>query len=311
MAFENRLRHICLGVGIDEAQSSSLVELRHSTVFTSEAKVVKVLNPVSEERPALRVNIITSLLENISHNVRNGNTDVRMFEIGSVFGLRDESTSADPLNRYSERRHLAVAISGSRTTKSWYSSENEYDFFDAKGLFESICDHLHLDNYKFVSYDDSEALSKVHLAIEMEGTYVGHISELSKEICSSFDLKQTVFYFELSLEAMQQMSQPQQQFASIAKFPVVERDVAFVFDHAVRSYAVVEYVDTLRIAHLRSMQLVDVYASGQLGKNKKSLAFQIMLQASDHTLTEEEIHASMQTMIDGVSRQFQAVLRST
>jgi len=55
--------------------------------------------------------------------------------------------------------------------------------------------------------------------------------------------------------------------------------------------------------------LFDVFRGGGVGKGKKSLAFRVLLQDTEKTLTEAEVDSAVAGLRDVLQQQFRAKLR--
>jgi phenylalanyl-tRNA synthetase beta chain len=94
----------------------------------------------------------------------------------------------------------------------------------------------------------------------------------------------------------------------MSRFPAVVRDIALVVDTAVAHRQV---QDTIRgFPLVTQVALFDLYTGGQLPPGKKSLAYRITFQSPSHTLTDEEVNKVQQQILDKLSRELEATLRS-
>lgn len=307
LRFVERIRRLLTGLGVNEIQSSSLIELRHAESFAA-GRTVSVKNPVSSERPALRPSILPSLLECIDHNMRNGNHNLRLFEIGTTFRW---DTDEDGTDRVSERQSLGLAIAGNAEEKTWYAAQRETDIFDLKGMIESFLEMLQVDKLAFICYDAIEPLSAMKLFIESKGVVVGHLSELSKEICKTYDINDSVFAAELDIDALERVLNLGVRFKPPISYPIVKRDLAFLIERNTRVAQLLATIDALDLDSIRQVKVVDIFEHESFGRAKKSVALSLSLQAADHTLTDDEINRTVQTVVTAVTQSHSASLRST
>ncbi len=306
------VRSVCLGFGLDETMSPSLIEKAKAELFAPGA-TVSVLNPVNAERPTLRPSIVPSLLESIDFNLRNGTRDLRIFEIGSVFrrAATPDAASKDPLAPFAERMMLGIALTGRASPRSWHTKERTYDFFDLKGIGEALLDSLHLDNHGFICYDSAGTLSKTGLRIEFQGRTTGFLEVVPDELLASFGVDQPVYVLEMELPETASGEASTGTYSAISKFPPVTRDCAFVLDGSYRAEEIIGHMKSLDAPFLREIQLVDIFEHPSLGEGRKSLAFTFTLQAPDHTLTDAEIQGSIGLLIGGIEERFHGQLRSS
>ncbi|MCZ7555537.1 MAG: phenylalanine--tRNA ligase subunit beta [Bacteroidia bacterium] len=298
-ALSQRFRALWLGFGFDEILSSSLVPHAHAGL--GGANVVSVRNPVSKERPALRGSLLSSLLEAVDHNIRNGNASLRLFEMGRIYFTTDDA--------FNERDMLAAIITGSAQERSWYAGSRDSDFFDLKGAVETFISALHLEKDTKFCYDRTSTLSPAALHIEVKGRYIGQAVAVSDHILASFGIEQPVMYAEFEMDAFLEVLTEQQSYTAVAKFPAVSRDLAVIVQETVTVDALSNCIAASGAANLRDWRVVDVFRHESLGAGRKSMAFSMTFRADDRTLKDDEIQAAVQTVLDALRRDHQAELR--
>src|SRR5262249_37111061 len=104
---------------------------------------VRLLNPISAERPVMRRSLLAGVLEVASANLKNTPPpDVRFFEVGSVYLPRAGQKLPD------EPRKLALVLCGKRGQEFWTDAgrpaPEPLDFYDLKGVIEALLDDLHV-----------------------------------------------------------------------------------------------------------------------------------------------------------------------
>ena len=137
------IRNKMIALGLNETLSYILINDKEATKFTNdEFEIVKLLDPMSEDRNTLRYTLITSLYKIYEYNVAHGNKDISIFEIGKGFFKREE--------KYGEELKLCMLMTG-----EFYTGINEkkaVDFYIAKGIIEEILNNQGYENrYSFVA----------------------------------------------------------------------------------------------------------------------------------------------------------------
>jgi phenylalanyl-tRNA synthetase beta chain len=298
-ALPQRLRGLWLGFGFDEIMSSSLVPSAHADL--GGAQVVAVRNPVSKERPALRGSLLSSLLEAVDHNIRNGNASLRLFEIGRTYAVAESG--------FSERGMLGAAITGAAQERSWHTAGRNSDFFDLKGAIEEFISALHLEKDVIFYYDRTSTLSPDALIIEVKGRYIGQAVAVSDDILATFGIDQPVMYAEFEVDVLREVLTEQQAYTAVAKFPAVLRDLAVIVEEVVTADALNKSIAASGAANLREWRVVDVFRHDSLGAGKKSMAFSMTFRADDRTLKDDEIQAAVRAVLEALRRDHQAELR--
>ncbi|MDQ2995587.1 MAG: phenylalanine--tRNA ligase subunit beta, partial [Chloroflexota bacterium] len=153
LELEEQVRDILVGTGLDEAITYSLTNMgsiaKTNPLDAEPARYLRLSNPITPEREYLRRSILPTLLEALAQNLREYER-VLLFEIGHVYLPHPGQVLPD------QPRRLAIAMAGTRAERSWLSSSAEaIDFFDLKGMVESLLERLHLaDQVRFVPLTD-------------------------------------------------------------------------------------------------------------------------------------------------------------
>ena len=82
----------------------------------------------------------------------------------------------------------------------------------------------------------------------------------------------------------------------------VERDFAFVVDHAVAAETVVRAARAAERALITEVRVFDVFEGGALGEGRKSIAVGVTLQPTDKTLTDADIEAISARIVAQVTK---------
>lgn len=219
---------------------------------------VGLKNFMSEDRSFLRKNLSGEFLSSIESNLRFFD-NVKLFEFGTVFKKNDAGD-------IEEENHLIVGVGYRKIGKG-----DKKLFYELKGYLEVLFDEL---NVPFYITDDREDYEVI-----VANDTVGHIS---MDGCVEID-------FDLLLSHVKY-----QEFVyePIAKFPSVDRDVSlFVTPHT----KVEDVEKTIR--EFAGPWLVDINVFDIFEKaDKKSLAFRLIFQADDRTLSDEEVNDYMKVV---------------
>jgi phenylalanyl-tRNA synthetase beta chain len=260
-------------------------------------------NPLSQERSLLRPTLAAGLLEVVAVNLNRRVSDVHCFEIGRVFS----AGGPDGLAR--EELRVGIALTGLRAPRSWYGGRERVDLYDAKGALEHLLDTLGVEGTEaaplaapFLEEGRSGGLS-------VSGRPVGIFGEVARAVLDGFDISGPVYFAECSLDSLSEVRIRPQRYQPLPKFPGVQRDLALVVPVEVAasevSAAILEGQEPL----LRRVTLFDLYSGSQVAAGRKSLAFSLLYQADDRTLTDEEVNALHSTVLARLRERFGAELR--
>ncbi|MGL4207909.1 MAG: hypothetical protein ACRCTY_00830, partial [Candidatus Adiutrix sp.] len=242
-------------------------------------------------------------------NQNYGRKQVAMFELGVTFLTNGPQIQPD------EKETIGGIWGGQTGAGHWNDPERPIDFWDIKGVVETLGHKLNL-NLVFSRqkdmppwYDQGEA-AMVHLS---NGDLWGHLGRLNKKALKAFALKEhagPIYLFELDAEAIIKHGFAQKPFTSWSKFPQVDRDMALILDKNISADTITQAIKADCAIPLTGLNIFDLYEGDPLPKDKKSLAFRLTFQTSDRTLTDEEVNGYFQTITEKLSASFQASLRT-
>jgi len=261
---------------------------------------LRITNPMTADQEYLRPSLRANLLAALAANRRHEEGSIRLFELGRVYLPRPNDLPNEP-------EILCGLLSGPRFEESWHGDDAVVDFFDAKGVVEGIFNQLGVEASFEPCRDESLHPSK-QAAIAIGGKRLGVIGELHPKVLAAFDISGEVYLFEVDLTALLPFTVGHKLFQSISRFPAVVRDMALVVDSGVAHRQVQDIIRGFSL--VTQVALFDVYAGGQLTPGKKSLAYRITFQSPSHTLTDEEVNKVLEEILDKLSKQLGASLRT-
>ncbi len=269
---------------------------------------VTLLNPLSPERGVMRRNLMPGLLPVVQKNLEAADS-VAMYELGFVYIPKAGAQLPD------EPRRLAIVLCGRRTGAAWDDPQGtapaRYDFFDIKGVVESLASDLHLPNVSFAAVQSVPWLHPMRAAeLRVNGNMVGVFGELHPKVAANFLLgDRAVQVAELDLEAIFAAVPERYGYKPFSTFPPAKRDVAIVVPEATTAEAVLSEIRAAGAELLTDATLFDVYRGTGLPDGTKSLAFALTYQATDRTLGEKEIAKAHEKVEAQLRRALHAQIR--
>lgn len=100
------------------------------------------------------------------------------------------------------------------------------------------------------------------------------------------------------------------KFVEVAKFPPVRRDLAVVVDESVQAQSLIDAMSDANVDVVNEIALFDQYRGKGVGEGKKSLAFLVVMQDTQKTLTDEDADAAVARLLAAMAQKHGAVLRS-
>lgn len=299
----NRIRTALVDSDYQEVVTYSFVDPKKQALLHPNQEALILPNPISSEMSAMRLSLLTGLLDTIAYNQSRQQTRVRIFEGGLRFipdaaaesGIRQELV-------------FGAAIVGDKRPVHWESKGEAVDFFDLKGDMErvlSLTSARH--DLKFVAKQFPALHPGQSAAIMLDGKEIGFIGSVHPSIVQKLGIKGKPVVFEILGDAI--ANRPVPAAKEISKFPANNRDIAVVVDENVPAGDVLDACRHAGGVKLVAVNLFDVYRGANLAAGKKSLAISLTVQDTEKTLEEEEISTIIQAVLAELAQRFQAYLR--
>jgi len=305
LGLERKIRDGLVGFGFQEVITYSLTSLDMLTKLMPEARpiepeLLRVANPMTAEqeylRPALRANLLAALASNRRHEEGG----IRLFELGKVYQLQPNDLPREP-------KILCGLLCGARWEESWHDNSGSFDFFDAKGVVESLFRQIGVAA-DFAPGDDESLHPAKQAAIFIKGKRLGVIGELHPKVTEAFDIAETAYIFEINVTELLPFTIDHKMFTPIPRFPPTVRDIALIVDTSVSHQQVMDIIKSFPLVN--QVAIFDVYSGKQVPAGKKSLAYRITYQSPTHTLTDEEVNKVQEQILRKLSQQLGAALRT-
>jgi phenylalanyl-tRNA synthetase beta chain len=306
-----RVRDLLIGCGLDEVITYSLVnvedegKLRPQGPPPNPEDYLRMLNPLSAERAYLRQTLIPSLLQTTRENLRFLDR-VAIFEIGAIYLPVEEQTLPD------EPLRLGIVMTGPRESRSWLAGQDStpLGFYDLKGVGETLLVGLGLEGTfeqgKHPAFHPGRCAQ-----VSVGDAVVGVMGELHPAVREAFDLPaQPVCALEFDLEALLAQMGVARTMQPIPRFPSVSQDLALVVDEDLSAQEVQEAIAEAGGKLLRRVDLFDLYRGEQIPTGKKSLAYSLIYQAEDRTLTDDEVAQVQERIVEHLAKELGVELRA-
>ncbi len=255
---------------------------------------------MSHQQEYLRTTLRASLLETLASNLRHRQGRIALFEVARVYLPRPEELPQ-------EVESLAGVVTGDRLDRWGQPRGEPVDLYDAKAYLEFLSGRLGLA----ISYHDGEDFALVPgrtAEVRLDDQGVGLVGQVHPRVAAAFDIEQDVYLFEVNLEALLPQVGKPRLYQPLSRFPAVEEDIAIVVDEGVSAAQVQAIIEAFPL--VQRAALFDVYTGPPVPAGKKSLAHSIAYQSLDHTLSEAEVNGERRRILERLSREVGAVLRS-
>ena len=302
---QDRLRERLVALGYQEIVAIPLVDVRRDEIFRAEGVAPAVIsNPLAEDASVMRSTGVVSMLGALEWNLNHGQRNLRLFEIGKTYELRD----GEPV----ETAVLTLGATGLAREKTIHETAREFGFADLKGDLDdlgSLAGGLswHSGGPVWLAGGSSARISAGNDAV------FGVAGQLGRKVADQLKLRQDIFVAELRLEPLVagiERALATQKFSPIPRFPAVERDFSLLLSDGVKFAQVVDVIRALAIAELRSIEVADLFRGGKMPAGKFSLMIRVTFQSGETTLTDARISDFSSRIVAALETKLGASLRT-
>ncbi|MCX6779373.1 MAG: phenylalanine--tRNA ligase subunit beta [Candidatus Magasanikbacteria bacterium] len=303
-ALENKARDLLVtNQGYTEVYNYSFVSSEQiQNLGDNVATYVELGNTLSKEKPFLRRQMITNLLENVEHNLEYSN-QLRILEIGKTF-LPDK-----PGVRSGEQSDELLPRQDSILTAVFVDKKNSVPFWQARLAAEVILPDL---GYAWEAINLPQLYNWQHptrsAGIQVQNVLVGQIYEIHPLVASNFGIEEKVGVLEINLTKLNELVTPAVVYEPVAVYPEIVRDLAIILSkeitHAEVSKNILE-TDPL----LKQVELFDVYEGENIASGFKSMAYHLTLANKERTLTTAEADIVQEKVVSVLKNKFKAEVR--
>jgi len=290
--FREHFKNSMVGFGFSEIISYSFIHslsTAHIGLLPDDARFTSIplINPLSEDQSVMRTSLIPGLMEAVQRNINQQNKHLKLFEVGKVF-LSSEQDHL-PL----EKEMIAGVWTGDRTQQTWYGKQELCDYYDIKGLIESLCQKFHistmtvkdLSQYLFPYCRPGYAAD-----IMIQNHCIGCLGEVHPNVLHTYDIKQPMFIFELDLSLVYSQLPHRFDVHPLPKFPAINRDMTLILDHHIKTSQIIETIQQCDESLVESIDVVDMYEGEPIEKGKKSVTFRVIYRSNESTLEDDVIN---------------------
>ena len=297
-----QLRNQLSGWGLKEAINYSFIDPSDLKILPKEEQnTLNLKNPLSNEQSVLRPSLFPGLLNRLLFNVARSQENVRLFEMGTVF----KPTKVLP----KEQKHLGFILSGNTHEVAWYSKEESVDFYNAKGLIETILRSLTIAEepvFEPIQREVFHPQKCYRLIIDEEE--LGFTGQIHPAFARENDLKQAA-YAELDLQLLLKYRQKEVPFKEISPYPGITLDVALLVDKYIKHDEIVRSIREMGHDLLADIKLFDIYEGKGIEEGEKSMAYSLTYQSMERTLELGEVQKIHASILENLKAGLSAAIR--
>ena len=292
------------GMGFHQCYNNSLLSKEDAKL--SGENPIKTINPLSEKLSDLRTSLVPGLLKNIDFNIKNGNKNLRLFEIGQIH-LR----TGKGFTGIVEKSHLSGIVHGLSFKASIHNeATTEQSFFALKGYLNSLFEQILNITAKFSETDHIEY--KKCFTVNVNNKDIGFMGIINSDLIKNLnlDIENEVFGFTVDIDILLELLAEPVFYKQISKYPTIERDLNFVIDESINIGEIVDKILSLKIRRLKSITPTNLFRHENLGVNMKSIVYNLIFQDDTKTLEDKDVNSIIDEIISIVKVNYNAKLRA-
>ncbi len=297
---ESTVRRTLLAAGFHEAIGSTFCSAADAALTAPQPGLIVPLgNPLSEEAGVMRPSLLPAMLAAVAGNLHRDVSDVRLFEVGTVFSGTTEKVD--------ERPALAFGAAGALPEQSALHPARAIEFQDVKGVVEQLLARFQIRTVYFDRFPPDAGLMPAWLhpyraaRVNADGITVGWFGQLHPNQAATRKIKVPVLLGELYLDRLYKLPLRTPVAREISRFQPVQRDFSLILNESISWEKIDRALATLRIPELVDWRPREVFRDAKLGANDYSLLLGVSFQASDRTLREEELQSFQAQIVAAVA----------
>ena len=294
---EDAIRDELTSAGFYETITYSFIDPKENDMMRipaedSRRNMVRISNPLGEENSVMRTCMLSSVMKTLRTNYSRRNPDAAVFEIGTTYLPAEGQTLPD------EKQVVAMGMYGN------------CDFYDLKGAAEQMFSGLGIQKFDFEPCRDNPSFHPGRCAeVIINGTPAGYLGQIHPEATRNFKIGSEVYAAVLQFDVLLDGFTRDKHYRALPKFPATGRDIAVIVDSTVNVGQIEKIIENQHSEILESFNLFDVYQGEQVGEGKKSVAYSLSFRAADRTLTDPEVNAVMDKILEDLKTTLSAELR--
>ncbi|WP_109473601.1 phenylalanine--tRNA ligase subunit beta [Ornithinimicrobium cavernae] len=285
---------------------------------------VRLANPLSDEAPLMRTELLQTLPDALRRNLARGAKDVALFEIDTVtlpdlsrrapvpgVGVRPDDAVLEEIRAAVPHQplHVAIVATGQADRSGWWGQGRATDVTDVVGWAHAVCDALGVAvERRQAEREPFHPGRCVELSLP-DGTIIGWAGELHPKVVTALGVPERTAAAELDLDVLFTASDRRAQGAPLSNHPPAGSDIALTVSRSTSFRDLEASVRAGAGPLLESVRLFDVYRGDQIGEDQQSLAFHLVFRAPDRTLTTEEVNAARDAAVARAAKDHGAVQR--
>lgn len=257
------------------------------------AEHIVIANPIGQDYSVVRRSLMPGMLNTISFNLKQGNKDLKLFELARVFIAKRLPLTELP----DEHNNLCLSMTGN------------YDFYNLKNRLNKIMASIGVA-LEYRQAQNTMFHPGICADIYLYNRKIGEIGEIHPSILRNFDINQKVLMAEINLSNVICRLNDRHTGNAPDKLPYITRDLAIVVDRDTPASEIIKVALKADKQNIVNAKVFDVYVSDSVGEHKKSVAFTLSIRQGEKPLAENEIAPIVDKVLQAEISTLNATLRA-
>ena len=297
----DRIKETLVNCGLSEIYTYGFVsieDLKKSNISEELIKTaIMIQNPLSDDYKLMRPTTVPSMMQILANNVNKKNQEVKLFDISRNYKNIDNQVEKGEVPLQEEI--LTIGMYG-----------KEIDFYVLKGMLENVLETIGVNRYDIVKEKENESYHPGRCANLKVGIgIIATMGEIHPEVLLHYGIGRRAYLAEVNVTKLVKYAKQNKKYTEVPKFPAVERDIAIVVPEEVEVGEIEKIIIKKGKKLLEKVQLFDIYRDSKIGENKKSVAYSLSFRDKSRTLKDEEIDATMHTIVAELEKTLGAEMR--
>ncbi|WP_430883506.1 phenylalanine--tRNA ligase subunit beta [Fusibacter sp. JL216-2] len=256
---------------------------------------VMLKNPLGEEYSTMRTTLNANMLEVLSKNYNRSVESAVAFEIGNLFFPREMPVENLPI----EKKQLCLGAYGPGE-----------DFFSLKGRVDELLSVLGIKGVAYHKESNHPTYHPGRCATLVWGNHIlGTLGEVHPKVLENYSIDTKTYLADIDFNILLQLTRLDRTYTPLPKYPASTRGIALLVEKTVESGKIMSVIEENGTEILESVKLFDVYEGEQIEAGYKSMAYALSFRSLERTLTDDEVNAVYDKILEALKSETGAELR--
>lgn len=251
----------------------------------------------------LRTSLLPGLLKSTATNLNRQAPYVHAFELGTIYTKTN--------SQYCEAQSLGILLAGQAEPVSWLSRNHSLSFFSIKGWVEKLFHHLHIPSSAYTIQESHHENFHPYQQAEilMHKRVLGQLGTLHPQLCKKAQIKHSVFFAEISVDALLSTQKKSQKFYQpYPIYPSSFRDITLTVPESLPADSLRRKLLSFPSKWLESVFLISIYQNKGSTLPNKNVSLRLVFQNKERTLSNQEIDEEHERLLARLKQELNGTI---